>query len=447
MCPDNVSRCFQPAFPDLSPSARGVLDGYERLLNAVLPMKAAHRRRLPDNIQSLSTFLTTERHELLGRDYLHEPQTLGAYLWYFLPWNMLRLSRLLGGLDLNSALERPEGPVIVDLGAGPLTMAQALALARPDLLERRLHIYCLDSTPKPMREGRKLYFGLLDLLETPARWKIHLVHAPWQAGLRKVPQADILTAVNFMNELPWHRRDPLSEQVKDVFTAAVGHVRSSGQCLFMEPGNRLGGKLVSMLREAAVAHGWNVLAPCTHIQPCPMLGNPRETSWCHFSVSTRGCPDWLAGLSREAALGKRDLSLSFVHLAGSQGVRPAYAENRARIISNEFSLPSGRGLDQRGRYACASHGKVLLVSKQSETGTESGDVVDLLLGQEPQQDAKTETLMARLHPGPARPGPLSTGQVGTGMRSEQKRSDLDKPAKKWNKTPKRRGSKAQRGER
>lgn len=378
---------------------------YPRLLAEVMPMKAAHRRRLPDNIQELSTFLTTERKELLGRDYLHAPQALGAYLWYFLPWNMLRLARLLGGLDFSPC----DGAVIVDLGAGPLTLVQSLALARPDLLGRELHFYCLDSTPKPMREGRKLYFGLLDLLGQKSNWKTHLIHAPWQAGLRDAPHADVLAAANFMNELPWHRRDPLSEQVADFFAKVAGHVRGDGQCLFVEPGNRLGGKLTSLLRESAVAQGWNVLAPCTHSEPCPMLGNPRETSWCHFSVSVQGCPDWLAALSREAELGKRDLSLSFAHLAGSQGQRASLAseqggerpEERARIISGEFALPGIRGVARTGRYACSARGKVLLVSEPGEAGTLSGDVVDLRLDGQIGRDAKTRTLMAGLHPGSA----------------------------------------------
>jgi hypothetical protein len=429
MSPDSVESVVAPSrrsFPDLSPAAREALSGYPRLLADVLPMKAAHRRHLPDNIQELSTFLTTERKELLGRDYLHAPQTLGAYLWYFLPWNMLRLARLLGGL----VFEPPAGAVIVDVGAGPLTLVQALALARPDLLARELHFYCLDSTPKPMRQGRKLYFGLLDLLGATSSWRTHLVHAPWQAGLRDAPQADVLTAVNFMNELPWHRRDPLGEQVGEFFGSLSDHVRDSGQCLFMEPGNRLGGKLTSMLRESAVARGWNVLAPCTHVQPCPMLGNLRETSWCHFSVSTQGCPDWLTALSREAELAKRDLSLSFTHLAGPEGARPKHSGDKARIISNAFALPDLRGIPQTGRYACHAKGKLLLVSARGALETESGDVVSLELGREPVRDAKSQALMVRLHPDPdAHPQPDPA-------RAGKRRAQItqDKGPKKWGKT-------------
>lgn len=421
----------RPAFPELSPAACDAMNGYKRLLGEVLPMKAAHRRDLADNIQELSTFLTTERKEFLGRDYLHAPQTLGAYLWYFLPWNMLRLARLLGGL----AFDPPEGAVIVDLGAGPLTLVQALVLAKPELLARELHIYCLDSTPKPMREGRKLYFGLLDLLGVKSSWKIHLVHAPWQVGLRQVPQADVLTAANFLNELPWHRRDPLSEQVGDFFEALAVHVRANGQCLFVEPGNRLGGKLASMLREGAVGQGWNVLAPCTHVQPCPMIGNPRETSWCHFSLSIQGCPGWLTDLSREAALGKWDLSLSFAHLAGPLGARPQESGEKARIISGEFALPDFQGVRQTGRYVCCARGKLLLVSEQGEPGTSSGDVALLDLPQDLRRDAKSQALMARLHSKPILQLKSHADRPAPRRSTTQQRADQDKRPEKWKRTP------------
>jgi SAM-dependent methyltransferase len=367
---------------------------YSGLLRDVFPMKSAHRRRLAENIQALSAFLIEDRKEVLGRDYLHTPAALGAYLWYFMPWNLLRLTRLLGSLELDP----PVGAHIVDLGAGPLTVVQSLALARPDLLDRELHFHCLDTTPKPMREGRKLYHGLLGLLgkQQPARWKVHLVHAPWKAGLQDLPQADLLTAANFLNELPWHRRSPLSEQLDDFFQSVARHLRKDGQGLFVDPGNRLGGKLISLLRESAVASGWNILAPCTHHQPCPMLLH-RETSWCHFILSTQGCPSWLTDLSREAELFKHDVSLSYVHLVGPLGQRPRAGEDLARIISAEFPVTDPRFGRMVGRYGCAAQGKLLILSDQDETGTVSGESVPVYLPEMTRHDPKSQARIAMLH--------------------------------------------------
>ncbi|WP_153306812.1 small ribosomal subunit Rsm22 family protein [Desulfonatronum thioautotrophicum] len=421
--PQRATVCSRSPFPDLTGASERALAGYADLLRAVLPMKAAHRRKLPDNIQELSTFLVEDRAEVLGRDYLHAPAALGAYLWYFLPWNLLRMTRLLGGLNLDP----PEGGTVVDLGAGPLTLVQALALARPDLLARELHFHCLDTTPRPMREGRKLFHGLVDILKDTldaghSRWKIHLVHAPWQVGIKSVPQADLLTAGNFLNELPWNRRDPLSEQVAGFFQTVAGHVRPDGQCLFVEPGNRFGGKLVSLVREEAVAGGWKILGPCTHHHACPMLEH-RETSWCHFTLSVRGCPPWLRELSREADLPKRDISLSYVHLAGpgspdrfldrkaeqspernapaKQMREEPLPEGWARIVSGEFSVPD-RMRESRetmvGRYGCAAQGKLLILSPSGQSATRSGDCVRFRLADPLRRDSKTRALVAELLP-------------------------------------------------
>lgn len=412
-------------FPDLSAAARRALTDYADLLREVMPMKAAHRRRLADNIQELSSFLIEDRAEFLGRDYLHAPAALGAYLWYFLPWNLVRLTRLLGGLDL----DLPEGATIVDLGSGPLTMVQALALARPDLLTRELHFHCLDATPKPMREGRKLYHGLVDNLRNTldqgqSRWKIHLVHAPWHVGLKDLPRADLLTAANFLNELPWHRRDPLGEQVAALFRTVAAHQRHGGRCLFVEPGNRLGGKLVSLTRESALAEGWRVLGPCTHHQACPML-EYRETSWCHFTLSTHGCPPWLTELSREADLAKRDVSLSYAYVLGPGSADPQRAEAQvardreasapktpdagtesARIISAEFSVPTRDRGQMVGRYGCAAQGKLLILSAPGAPGTRSGDLVPVRLAEPSWRDPKSHAVVAEL--------PSATGKAKAG---------------------------------
>ncbi|PTN37880.1 small ribosomal subunit Rsm22 family protein [Desulfonatronum sp. SC1] len=430
-------------FPDLSVAAQRALTDYADLLREVMPMKAAHRRRLPDNIQELSSFLIEDRAEFLGRDYLHAPAALGAYLWYFLPWNLLRLTRLLGGLDL----DLPEGATIVDLGSGPLTVVQALALARPDLLTRELHFHCLDATPKPMREGRKLYHGLVNSLKSTlgqgqSRWKIHLIHAPWHVGLKDLPRADLLTAANFLNELPWHRRDPLGEQVADFFRTVAAHQRHGGRCLFVEPGNRLGGKLVSLVRESAVAEGWHVLGPCTHHQACPML-EYRETSWCHFTLSARGCPPWLTELSREADLAKRDVSLSYAYLVGPDLADPGRKElnvapnleapyreapapnppdagkGLARIISAEFSVPTRERGQMIGRYGCAAQGKLLILSAPGAPGTRSGDLVPVRLSEPSWRDPKSHAVVAEL--------PSTAGKAKSGT---------DKPKPKQGTMPK-----------
>lgn len=88
-----------PLFPPLSAAAREALERLPEALAKVRPLSAAHRRSLPEDVADLSRLLTTER-GALNRPYWSSPAFVSAYLYYFLPWNLLRLTRLLSGLPL-----------------------------------------------------------------------------------------------------------------------------------------------------------------------------------------------------------------------------------------------------------------------------------------------------------------------------------------------------------
>ena len=154
----NQSLLFPPAGAEL----RAGLADLPRLLDAALPLSRKHRAALPAGIADLSRLLTTDREELPG-DYLTRPAVLSAYARYFLPWNIYRQGRLLTGLPL--ALT--PGARILDVGAGPLTFALALWLARPDLRGQSLQYLGVDRSEPVLRLGRGLAAALLG-------------QAPWQ---------------------------------------------------------------------------------------------------------------------------------------------------------------------------------------------------------------------------------------------------------------------------
>ena len=115
------------------------LDRYGLFIRNALGLKAKHARQLPFEIRDLSATLTDERDDF-APDYMTRPGPLAAYVHYFHPWNLYRLTRLFAGLPLTL----PDNAIIADLGAGPLTVATALWLARPDLRRKPLRLLCLD---------------------------------------------------------------------------------------------------------------------------------------------------------------------------------------------------------------------------------------------------------------------------------------------------------------
>ena len=281
----------------------------------------------------------------------------------------MRQTRLFA--DLPIAL--PDNALVVDLGAGPLTVLQALWLARPELRRQKLRFVCLDRAGKSLRLGRDLF----RLLDPESPWDIRLE----AEHLFKLPRAraDLITAANVLNELsggPGSRREP---DLAGLAGRLAAHLAPDGSLLLVEPGTRLAARRLIELREILIEDERFVMAsPCPHQTQCPMPGTGRK-AWCHFGFDSQGAPAWLTHLSEAARLPKSRLHVSFV-LAGRTLPRPD--ETQARVVSEAFPLPGG----ERGQYACSVRGLTLLMGWMRQSGElvrpvwPEADVVDKVSG-------------------------------------------------------------------
>lgn len=370
MFPDNPPPVpCPPLFAPLTQEAAGHLAEYGHLLKRVMPLTPRHARTLHYEVRDLSASLTEERGEVFIPDYMTRPGPLAAYLHYFHPWNLVRLTRLFADLPL--AL--PDNALVVDLGAGPLTVLQALWLARPELRRQKLRFVCLDRAGKSLRLGRDLF----RLLDPESPWDIRLE----AEHLFKLPRAraDLITAANVLNELsggPGSRREP---DLAGLAGRLAAHLAPDGSLLLVEPGTRLAARRLIELREILIEDERFVMAsPCPHQTQCPMPGTGRK-AWCHFGFDSQGAPAWLTHLSEAARLPKSRLHVSFV-LAGRTLPRPD--ETQARVVSEAFPLPGG----ERGQYACSVRGLTLLMGWMRQSGElvrpvwPEADVVDKVSG-------------------------------------------------------------------
>ncbi len=382
------------------PSAE-LLDGLaamQRSLAKAYPLKTKHRAVLPGVIRQLSDYLTVNREDL-PRDYMSRPDFLGAYLNYYLPWNIYRQGRLLMGLDL--CLQ--PGARVVDLGAGPLTFLQALWLSRPGLRDQDLDYLAVDRSETALKTGRKLFAAMA----AGSQWQIRTDNQP--VGQNRFKPADLLVMANFVNELDRAPRAGRAvegasreEQLLERWEVQVA---PAGAILLIEPGVRDAGRFLSRIREAALVRGWSIPAPCPHSGDCPMPGL-RSTPWCHFTFPTGDTPAWLSRLSDKAKLPKARASLSFLLLVRGEDppvrIRPAKSPGRGagvvRVISEGFDLPNGK----IGRYGCAEKGLILLENPRSEWGPAPGCEVTVGWPEKPRKDRKSGGLIVPLGPGRTR---------------------------------------------
>ena len=403
-------------FGKLGTTQRRDLDrAYDAVTNAV-PLAASHMRALPYAVNDLSRLLTTERPQQ-GPPYWTSPRLLAAYCWYFLPWNLVRLSYLLPGLRLS--LE--PGDRILDLGSGPLTLPLALWLAYPAWRAMPLTFVACDTAPNPLGKGRKIFTALAGK-DSP--WNIEILRSSIDTVLRQGRgRFALITAGNVLNEIPQPRAGSLEDRLAALTSLLASRLTAKGCFFSVEPGTRLGGKRIALLRRTAFAAGMLPESPCPHMKGCPMLGK-RATGWCHFSHSTAGAPRKLLDITNAARLDKhvfslsclllrrmRDMNLPLLTGRGKTGPEDVYIRDMpdeeavgehdaallppapgalatVRILSDFIRIP---GEGQPARYACSEYGMAVVLDSAC---VPSGAAVRVRFVGPAARDAKTRAYFA-----------------------------------------------------
>ena len=149
--------------------AKLLLENYNALLASNMRLNSKQRALLPEQIRRLSHSLTDERgSRRLG--YMNSPESLTAYIHYFLRWNLVRLVKLFSNLP-DDFLKLEDGSVCLDIGSGPLTAVTSLFLARPELRKKKLTFYCLDISQSALSAGEDIFLSTAAALKCEP-WKI-----------------------------------------------------------------------------------------------------------------------------------------------------------------------------------------------------------------------------------------------------------------------------------
>ena len=373
-------------FSPLDAQVLNLLDELILLIDKTFPLPRKFYHVLPRNVAELSGLYTAGRGDR-SLTYLGKPNLLSAYLRYFLPWNVFRLCKLLPSLSL----EFRDDDVVLDIGCGPLTLALALWISRPDLRGVKMEFVCLDRTPSVLDAGKKIFAGLTGAQEN-CPWKIRTVRGEitgkgylFHTEGKRIPvspakllhgkTAALAAAVNIFNEIYWDLSpadrgglETLTQQYSSVFSACSG-------ILIIEPGIPRSAEFISCFRSSLLERDFRIESPCLHEKTCPFPGglkNGKKAKWCHFPFIADEAPAKLRKLSEAAGIPKERAVLSF--LLAKKSIRNDAVNSGkqvARIISDSFPVGA-----KFGCYSCSSKGAVLVTGEKTRIESlESGETV------------------------------------------------------------------------
>lgn len=293
-------------------------------------LTSAEIEQVGQAIRELSRGLVGER-ELIGRSYLSDPASLGAYLLYFWPVSYAQARRIYAHIPELSGRA-------LDLGAGPGPLGFAASDEGVDavtMLERAPQaITIIDSIARDA--GVSVETGRVDL------------HQPLEVD----GDFGVVTMGHVLNEL-WGRDEGAVERRVALCERAMESLRPGGHLVIMEPALRETSRELLQVRDALVERGHQIAAPCFWAGACPAL--ERERDWCHAEFPWEQ-PRLVQALARKAGLKKHTLKMTYLVVRPSRDVpveRALNSEQRWRIVSEP--------LHSKGRFhfmGCGARGRV-----------------------------------------------------------------------------------------
>ncbi len=316
----------------------------EDALDAWMPRLARFARlgrgldlpRVGRAVRALSLGLTRER-RLAGEGYLDRPDSLAAYLLFYWPISYAQVRALLP--------ELPAPRRVLDFGggAGPAAFA------------------CLDAGAGEARLVDRSRPAL-----DAARALAREVASPLSVERRTVPgplpdgSFDLIVVQHLVNELWAGEPDALVRRVA-LARSLLSRLSPGGTLLLVDPALRETSRDLLVLRDALVAGGAAVRAPCLFRGPCPALARPAD--WCHAERPWEP-PRLVAEIARAAGLHKEALKMCAVAFASPGEPWPEAPAGRVlRIVSEPLS---GKG---RRRYVgCGPEGRFGLSLQDKHVG-------------------------------------------------------------------------------
>lgn len=284
-------------------------------------------------VAEMSAYFTSERAHL-PKNYLNKKELRAGYLLYFVPSNFLKVIYC---LEQAHACERFKGLAqvnILDIGSGPGTASLASAhFWREHAPDQAVEIVAFDQNTGALHDAKHIFNNYVGaaLSGRPIREGTQappytfktvyslLNHKNISRSIRG--RFNIIIAANLIGEF----RDN-DERALFLESVMENLLEDDGILIVIEPALRWTTRNLMKARDDLLSatplsltlphkgggktEGVNILAPCLHNAPCPML-KESDRDWCHMYLDWK-CPEVITKI--DALIGNRKDYLKFSYL-------------------------------------------------------------------------------------------------------------------------------------
>lgn len=321
-------------------------------MNKASHLSQEELKSLAANVRKLSALLTKER-ESLPPAYLRDPGLRSAYVRYYLPTNMKKVHLALSDLSLHAErLLSKDRLRVLDLGAGPGTALLGLLAFFAQRPQRpALACVAVDRVAENLRVAEEFFASYCANEALDATLKTVRADVERVEGLFEGP-FDLIILSNVLNELYPFDEDRIERRAGLVKTLLDRFLAESGSCIVIEPALRETSRELLQARDALLAKGVSVYAPCLMAKNCPALTNPKD--WCHEDIPWDP-PALIREVDRLIGLRKDSLKFSYLVLRkDGRSLADVFGRDSFRVVSEPLVTKGKMEF-----YICGAKGRKL----------------------------------------------------------------------------------------
>ncbi len=305
-------------------------------------------QRVAARVEALSDLYTTGRDTMLGA--IDDPAHLVAKVMYFLISDAPKVFLILRELYERYGSKPYDLLRVVDVGAGVGATSAGLLLSLDPAKVQAVRLHGFDADERALRMWKVIVREVAKLAGVALESESQVTDLTQSSEVSTTRSFDLCLAQAVVNELPF-----AAAEADRLRTDWILNWATRGTTIVIEPALRETTRKLHAARDSILADGRAVvLAPCLHLERCPMLA-AGDRDWCHEMRQWNPTPR----VAKVQALTRRRderTKYSFIVAAPRQHSPPLHPWNElsGRLVSDALNSKG-----KMERTLCDSRGRLV----------------------------------------------------------------------------------------